>query len=411
VSARTYGVIVRTDAERGMILVLDGRSLMFSRDQYGSKTQREPVRGLPVKLEIVEHLGVAICRAVVPLEEEEDPVSAEGVVLRESGTEFADGAIQLSTNIAGIAAYRKTVLTGPLLDGRYVNCIVVPRRAGEWFALRVDPQRSPPRNIPPPLKAAAATRKSCHYAKSVNEDAFLVTTLAGGEFWLAAVADGISGTKESWWASNLCMELLWQSRESFEKDLLEDFDRQAKTVVARWIDWIHAEFIIRRSKNDSYREANAAFTMAVGRRRSRRYVVATCGDCRVYQWPSETSQQQRSQAEKIITDEDLKSQRVSTTGLKNQLMNHIGADKHTWEERRLVLEARPLPAGGRVVLCTDGVITQRNDQITFGAKFTELNTVFRARSEEEMQHCVDAALDRIRALGEQDDMTVVLVWP
>jgi len=176
-----------------------------------SNAQQEPVRGLRVKLEIVEHAGIAICRSVCPLEEEEDPVRAEGVVLRESATEFA-GTIQLSTNISGIASYRRTVLTGPLLEGRYVNCIVVPRRAGEWFALRVEPQKSPPHDVPPPLKAAAATRKSSHYAKSVNEDAFLVTTLAGGEFWLAAVADGISGTKESWRASSLSnlLILLWR---------------------------------------------------------------------------------------------------------------------------------------------------------------------------------------------------------
>ncbi|MEK7993245.1 MAG: protein phosphatase 2C domain-containing protein [Planctomycetota bacterium] len=406
---RHYGVIVRLERNWGTILVQDGRSLHFSREHFSSRSQREPVKGLPVKLSLVRHPSEAgnwICREVCPLDEEETPARAEGVVLVESPTEWVDGKIQLSSAPHGTASYRRSVLSGPLQEGRHVSCIIAPRKAGEWFALRVEPKKASATAQPPlQVKVAGATRKGKHPSKSVNEDAFLATTLAGGEFWLAAVADGISASKESWWASSFCMELLWRSRELYEKELLDSFERRATSIVGAWMNHIHERFLAERAKLDKYREANATLTFAVGRRGGRRYAYASCGDSRIYDFPPI-----EGQALAVISDEDLRGQRVSAVGGKHQLLTHIGADRRDWENR--IIRERPLPAGSRVLVCTDGVITQRTDPpISFGKKFAALNSLAKARNQQEMQQGVTEALEAIARLNEQDDLTLVMVWP
>jgi len=406
---RIAGVIVRVERTWGMILLQDGRSLPFRREHYSSDSERQPVSRLPVRVSVQPHpseTGRWVCRNVRPLEEEGHAQWADGTVLVESPNEYANGYIQLASEPHGTASYRKTVLTAPLLDGHQVRCLIVPRKIGEWFALRVEPKKASAIAAATfQVKMAAATRKGCHSAKSVNEDAFLAAVLAGGEFWLAAVADGISGTRESWWASILCMQLLWDSREAYEKELLDSFDRRATAIVSAWINEIHEGFLTERARLDKYREANATLTFAVGRRGGRRYAWASCGDGRIYEFgPTD------GQAVAVISDDDLRGQRVSTVGAKNQLLTHIGADRRDWESR--LVRERPLPAGGRVLLCSDGVITQRADPpIPLLKKFAIINSLAKLRGEQEMQEGVMKALDNVAALGEQDDMTLVMVWP
>src|SRR5262249_23512480 len=148
---------------------------------------------------------------------------------------FVDGKIQLLISPAAerkvvipeasrpplVIGYRRIDSTPIIPPGTYVQCLLPPM-LNQQYALRVNAQDEPPKTVAEvPTLIAAATRKGSRRFKSVNEDAFLVSPLAAGEFWLAAIADGVSSSRDSWWASNTCMELLWKTKPNYERQIVE----------------------------------------------------------------------------------------------------------------------------------------------------------------------------------------------
>jgi serine/threonine protein phosphatase PrpC len=421
---RKYGTIISTGGTWGMILLQDGVALPFQYRDF------RPFMGVPSTRTIVQCIvvphpydrGKFVCKDVVSIRIDELH-QREGRILVKPPSNFSDGKIRLADSGA-VITYRKSVTTQPLQEGDNVTCSMPPQTSGAAIALRVERsiatrlmnqpigQSAVNPNLgiatltqkPLPVALAGATRKGTRRAKSVNEDAFLVTPLADGEFWLAAIADGVSSTKDSWWASTTCMELLWRSRPAFEKKLVETFERSGISIVDEWMNYVHDQFRKMRARS-AYQDATSTLTMAVGSRKVKKYVWGTCGDGRIYEFGPTSSR-----ASTVISDEDLKLQRVSSGEDRYRLITHIAADPGGWSDH--VVRERMLPANSKVVLCTDGVITTRTDPpLPLLKKFAVINSLAKAHSPRELQEMSERILTDISRLGEQDDLTIVVVKP
>ena len=420
---RKYGTIIKTGETWGMVLLQDGRGLPFQYKDFNSIEGPPSLRTL-VKCSVVRHpyeSGKYVCKNVIPVRIDELE-RCHGRILVASTNNFNDGKIRLASS-SQLVTYRKSVVTQPVREGDSVMCVLPQHQAGISIALRVElqPAALPEagtrtieeiRTVYKGLNTsqtslsifAGATRKGTRLSKSVNEDAFLVTPLADGEFWLAAIADGVSSTQDSWWASTTCMELLWRSKQIFEKKLVETFERHGISIVDEWMNHIHQNFKITRARS-AFQEATSTLTLAVGSRKAKKYVWGTCGDARIYEFGPTSAK-----PTPVISSEDLKLQRVSSGDDKYKLITHIGADQSGWSDH--VVRERTLAANAKIFLCTDGVITQRTDPpLPFLKKFAVLNSLSKAQNSQELQDACERALADIAKLGEQDDLTLVAVRP
>jgi serine/threonine protein phosphatase PrpC len=413
-----HGVVVKWFEERryGMILLQNGLGLPFQAADYRVGVPNRQLEKTLVRCQIAPHPyepKKLVCKNVEPVSPSASAFRrVGGKVLVRSNSDFEDGRI-LGEGGETIV-YRASVLVGtPRGDGGVVCTIAEDRNLGRWFALRVEPVDSSTDTLRPPLLLAGSTRKGTIAGKSVNDDSFLVTTFAGEEYWLAAVSDGVSGSKYGWWASGMCMELLWQSLERFEREVVERFQIEPREVITEWIDWLHSQFV--RARRDSRKEhegADATLAMAIGKRgdHQRGYAWAICGDSRIYEVKSGPSGHLMPIIDQMdLDDQRQKDGRIDSGGLKTS----IGANPQSWGRRRA--NSKPYSAGTKILLCTDGVTVERSAAPVKHIGLAKQRIVFSALAKleraDEIQDAVEGALAEIARMGEGDDLTLVVVRP
>jgi serine/threonine protein phosphatase PrpC len=280
--------------------------------------------------------------------------------------------------------------------------MVVPGSLGRLMALQVlpvSPLAAPPSVLAKKPAIAAVTRKGSRWGKSVNEDAFLVTPLAQEELWLLAVADGVSRTKRSWWASHKCMELLWRSKGHYEQQLLDKVSRNEPEWMRRWLDQVHQEFLDERSKNDRDSDDSTS-TLCFVVVRGYDFFYAMCGDSRLY-----TMEHGKSP---IAMESEIRGKQT-TSRSKNILNNHIAADSAEWNLYLRTGSGRIVP-GGMLLLCSDGAVTTNDpEKLSVSSKFALLHNL--SRVQEALQEKTEAVVNSIAELGEQDDITLLAFRP
>lgn len=248
---------------------------------------------------------------------------------------------------------------------------------------------------PAPMPAIGAfTRKGTRAGKSVNEDAFLVAPIADGQLWLLAIADGVTNSEQSWWASNKCMELLWRSRRQYEGELLEaarsrTADKTAKEIMKQWLDEVRKNFVqSRRNAPTEFQKATSTLTYAVVC--DRQFFWAHCGDTRLYKLPPSGN------LSAVIKEPNLSRDK------ERKLTNHIGASSRNWSP---IVGRDTIPANGMLILCSDGLISGNEN-----LQKTELLKTLR-HSQGNLQKRVVEITERVAEGGEPDDLTSIAFQP
>jgi len=285
--------------------------------------------------------------------------------------------------------------------GQRVECAVIPGKDDRMFALTLRRAAAP---APGPKRAAtsprvvtcgAASQRGKRASKSVNDDSFLVSELAGG-MWLLAVADGVSKPSHGWWASDKCTELLWRSASEFAPRLLDASDRdQELTVMGDWIRLIHEDFLSERRRQTlpDYQSATTTLTYVVIR--ARRVLYANSGDSPLYVF-----QKKRGSLKKVI---DVWARSRGKVHGQTHLTQHMAASKKEWHPQSGTADLEP---GDLLVLCSDGVASgDRSNE-----KHQLLNRSL-ADNRRDLQQRVTDVLAQIAEMGEADDLTLLAFKP
>jgi serine/threonine protein phosphatase PrpC len=247
----------------------------------------------------------------------------------------------------------------------------------------------------PNVSCGAVSQRGSRTAKSVNDDAFLISELPGG-LWLLAVADGVSKPSHGWWASDKCTELLWRSADGFSRKLeaADSRDRELE-LMNEWIRSIHEDFIAERRRQSltDYQSATTTLTFAIVR--GRHLLYANSGDTPLYVF-----QKQRGGLKKVI---DVWASSRSKLRGQVHLTQHMAASTKNW---RPMVGTTELQRGDLVVVCSDGVAS--------GDRWTEKHSLLnRGLGDEhrDLQTRVAGVLTQIAELGEADDLTLLAFQP
>lgn len=268
--------------------------------------------------------------------------------------------------------------------------------------LRNDRKAAPGPNLAPMPAIGAFTRKGTRAGKSVNEDAFLVAPIAEGQLWLLAIADGVTNSEQSWWASNKCMELLWRSRSQYERELLDVLEaapsrtaeKKQKEIMKQWLQEIHKDFVqSRRKAPTEFQKATSTLTYAVVC--DRQFFWAHCGDTRLYKLPPSGS------LSKVIAD------RFLSRDKDRKLANHIGASSRDWEP---IVGQDAIPANGLLILCSDGLISG-NEKLQKTELLKTLRYTQGNLQKGNLQKRVVEITERVADGGETDDLTSIAFQP
>ncbi len=413
-----YGVIdnININKRYGKVFSSDGRYFTFLFDEYPGSAAAHPKIGQAVKFDIVPHPWEEGRQVASNVHDECDlPHQMAKVSLLREGYGF----LQLDS---GEGVFFLTKISPNLAVGDRVNCAVVPGLNKRLFALTVtkaSQQESPSDQLsktsPPSCSraqvtnhkrtarlrstgptVAAATKIGTRHGKDVNDDAFLVYPMLGGEAWLLAIADGISRPENGWWASDKCMELVWRSLPDVEQRFIEEKGKEQQTV-AEWLDRIKRDFLRERSyQPPDFQQSSSTLTLAVVREHN--VYWAHCGDTRLFLLDP------KQILLKGAFSKELDTQRGQTRYRRSGLSSHIAAKGNDWNPLSNHL---PIPKGGILLLCSDGVVTR--DFEYRWAKSNELKKLMNAGKD--MQSLVEGVLARIQALGETDDLTLVAFCP
>lgn len=413
-----YGVIdnINITKRYGRVYSADGSFFTFLLDEYRENGVACPKVGQAVKFDIEPHPWEAGRQVAVNVHDVCDlqQQMAKVTLLREGY-----GFLRLDS---GEGVFFLTKMAPNLLVGDTVNCTVVPGRDKHLFALTVAEARQPVGASPRLAKAgtlpwpreqtasrqkaarppstgptvAAATKIGTRHGKDVNDDAFLVYPMLGGEAWLLAIADGISRPENGWWASDKCMELVWRSLPYVEERIVEEKGKEQQTV-SEWLDRINRDFLRERSSQPpDFQQSSSTLTLAVVREHN--VYWAHCGDTRLFLLDP------KQILLKGAFSKELDTQRGQTRYRRSGLSSHIAAKGNDWNPLSSHL---PIPKGGILLLCSDGVVTR--DFEYRRAKSNELKKLMNAGKD--MQSLVEGVLARIQALGETDDLTLVAFRP
>ncbi|MEI6807631.1 MAG: protein phosphatase 2C domain-containing protein [bacterium] len=411
----TFGVVSNLNDDRryGRIIVADGTNVPFLYDDYEDKDV-PPTIWQAVGFEVVPHRWDStrqVAKKVRPT------VGLPTQVGQVSLVRGSHGFVSITN---GDGVFFLTQIAPGLKPGDTVICTAVPGRDNHLFALTVAKteavagmecpafsqakelqprcRRIAARSPPSGSLIAAATKGGNRHGKDVNEDAFLVQPLIGGDAWLLIIADGISRTENAWWASDKCIELIWRSLPDIEQQLIQNRGNEQK-IVSAWLDQIHRDFLHERnSQPTDFQQSSSTLTMALVRGRD--VFSAHCGDSRLYVLNSKAGGAEL----KGVFSADLETQRGVTRSHRVGLRSHIAAKGADWNP---LSDQRVIPENGLLLLCSDGVIARDHD--LKGAKSKELTNLLSVHGD--IQHAVTAALDRIQAAGENDDLTLIVFRP
>ncbi|MBI4028443.1 MAG: protein phosphatase 2C domain-containing protein [Verrucomicrobia bacterium] len=412
-----YGVVSNMNELRryGQVIAADGRIFPFLYDDCEGSP--DEIKWQPIQFDVVPHPWQPDRQVAKRVRPAGALPEHTGRVALLRGTY---GFISIK-NAERVFFFRQ--LAPRLKEGDAVTCTAVPGKAHHLFALTVarteegvgtplggtpragdaqhkgqaTPVRTGKLTLPMSPTVAAATRFGNRHGKDVNEDAFLVLPILGGEAWLLVVADGISRPENGWWASDKCMELIWRSLPDVEQQLLQKKGGEQQ-AVSEWLDRLHRDFLReRRSQmNDEFKQSSSTLTMAIVRGHD--VFWAHCGDSRLYVLDPEESRL------KGAFSENLNTQRSSNRYSGRGLSSHIAANGTDWNP---LSDHLTIPEDGLLLLCSDGVVS-RDSELKI-AKSTVLKGLLTPAGS--LQSAVSEALDRIRAAGETDDLTLVAFKP
>lgn len=413
-----YGVIgnINTPKRYGRLISADGKFFTFLFGEYQGSNAPYPKMWQAVKFDIAQHPWEAGRQVAKNVQDVCDlPHHTARVTLLREG----HGFLRLDS---GDGVFFFTQMAPMLSVGDTVSCTVVPGRDKHLFALTVVELHQPgaasaklsethalhrphervtsservarPMSTGPTI--AAATKIGTRHGKDVNDDAFLVYPMLGGEAWLLAIADGISRPENGWWASDKCMELVWRLRKDVEQRFVEEKGREQQ-IVSEWLDRINRDFLRERSSQPpDFQQSSSTLTLAVVRGQD--VYWAHCGDTRLF-----VLDPKRYQLKGAFSD-DLETQRSQTKYRRSGLSSHIAAKGKDWNPLSSHLR---IPEGGILLLCSDGVVTR--DRELKWAKSSELKKLLDAG--ENLQSAVAGVLARIQASGETDDLSLVAFRP
>lgn len=240
-----------------------------------------------------------------------------------------------------------------------------------------------------------STRKGTSPSKSVNEDAFLIAPMAGGQMWLLAIADGVTNSSNSWWASNKCVELIWRTLPNYEHQFLDpDTSESKKKIMEQWLNDIHNSFLKERQKDlADFKGATSTLTFAVAG--EGKFFWGHCGDSRLYKL---------SPSGKLLSAFSVGDQKSKSKESRGVLLNHIAAPPKEWKTK-FIVGGDSIPADGMLVLCSDGVISGNED-------LQKTNLILTLREfKDNLQKRVDEITEQIADLGETDDLTLIAFKP
>lgn len=391
-----FGIVIRVPQadQDGEVLAQNSRRLLFPLREWTDQ-QAQPFIGAAVEFKCI----------AAP----QNPARRVATIVRPAPLDWQSGTVTRVTSEPygflrldnGVNVYFvwECVNADMLRENDRVRCAAVPGRDSRWFALAVEPEVCPA--VPSSAIATdgtigVCTQKGARMNKSVNDDAFFICELESGEAWLLAVADGVSYPANGWWASDKCMELLWQTVGSYEEDLRK---RGAAGVelMRQWICEIRELFLGERLKAPMpYKDVTSTLSYACVF--GHRILYAHCGDTRLY-----VADPVGGFKPQAVIANDLIERGKSRSKLgRGALINHIGSPDTNWDP--IVGEAT-IPQDGVLLLCTDGVIA--------GEKATEkfLRLSQSLKDPGTLQDRVTAAVERVAILGETDDLTLIAFQP
>jgi serine/threonine protein phosphatase PrpC len=409
--APRFGVVVYVQPERrfGRIHAQNGQSLTFLFNEWSGPTD-VPEVPTAVQFQTAPHPRESarlVARRIRPVQI--DWLTATVISV---GPTY--GFLRLSDDGRSVYFDTQCAMPQDLRQGEAVRCMAVEGRDDETlFALAVDRADPLPESVTTlvavptdrtavpmadtnRLQVGACTQRGTRPGKSVNDDSFLIYRLCDEKLWLLAVADGVSRPNPNgWWASDKCMELLWRTLPAYEARVLQP-DRPELEILHDWINEIHEGFLRERRPGRAaladYLGATSTLTFAVVT--SREIFYAHCGDTRIYL--SDPSRGQKLVP--VIAQEQIDSQKRKA----NELIGTIAALDRNW---RPVVGRAVIPAGGLVLLCSDGVIGGDLSLEKFNCLPKFLG------DPGELQERVSAAVAGVAALGETDDLTLIALQP